>query len=51
VRLPIVAVLGFFLFNELPSVWTWVGAAIMIASTFWSTRRDAQISKAQKAAS
>lgn len=51
VRLPIVAVLGFFFFNELPSAWTWVGATIMIAGTIWSTRRDTQISKAQKAAS
>jgi drug/metabolite transporter (DMT)-like permease len=47
VRLPFVAVLGFFFFGELPGAWTWVGAAILFASTFWSTRRDARISKAE----
>ncbi|NQU72166.1 MAG: DMT family transporter [Rhodospirillales bacterium] len=49
VRLPFVAVLGFLCFGELPGTWTWVGAAILFASTFWSTRRDARISKAEAA--
>jgi drug/metabolite transporter (DMT)-like permease len=48
VRLPFVAVLGYIYFAELPSTWTWVGAAILIASTFWSTRVDARISKAEQ---
>lgn len=51
VRLPFVAVLGFIFFNELPSAWTWIGAAILFASTFWSTRRDAQLTDAEKALS
>jgi drug/metabolite transporter (DMT)-like permease len=50
VRLPFVAVFGLAFFNELPSAWTWVGAAILFASTYFSTRRDAQISKAENAA-
>jgi len=47
IRLPFVAVFGFFLFEELPSIWTWIGSAILFASLYFSTRRDAQISKAE----
>jgi drug/metabolite transporter (DMT)-like permease len=49
IRLPFVAALGFVFFGELPSTWTWVGAAILFASTYWSTRRDARIAIAEKA--
>lgn len=51
IRLPFVAALGYFFFSELPSTWTWIGAAILFASTFWSTRIDARLSNANKASS
>ena len=31
-RLPLVALLGFVFFDEPPSVWTWVGAALLSAA-------------------
>ena len=39
-RLPLVAVIGFVFYGELPSAWTWVGAAVLFASTYYSTWRD-----------
>lgn len=45
VRLPVVAAIGFAFFNELPSTWTWVGAAILFASSVYSTRRDAVLAR------
>lgn len=42
-RLPFVALIGFVFFDQVTDAWTWVGAAIMFASTFHSTRVDARI--------
>ena len=36
-RLPAVAILGFIFFNEVPDIWTGVGALIIIASTWYLT--------------
>ena len=41
VRLPFVAALGYFLFGEPIDLWTWVGAAIIMASTIYIARREA----------
>ena len=41
IRLPLVAVLGWFAFGEATDIWTWVGAAIIAASTFYVARREA----------
>lgn len=38
VRLPVTALVGFYLFAEVPTLWTWVGAAIIIASTLTALR-------------
>lgn len=35
--------LGFFLFFEVPDVWTFVGAAIIVASTLYISIREAQL--------
>ena len=45
IRLPLVALIGFAFFDELPGTWTWVGAAVLIGSTYYSTRRDAAITR------
>jgi drug/metabolite transporter (DMT)-like permease len=50
VRLPFTAAIGFFFFGQLTDMWTWIGAAIMFASTFQSTRIDARIAAARKQA-
>ena len=44
-RLPLVALFGFVFFDELPSVWTWVGAALLFACTYWCTSRDARMAR------
>lgn len=40
-RLIYAAFLGFFVFAEIPSLWTWAGAAVIIASTLYIARRGA----------
>ena len=40
-RLIIAALIGYFIFSEIPDVWTWVGGAIIIASTSYVARREA----------
>ena len=45
VRLIFSAVLGYFLFEEVPTVWTIVGAAIIVAATLYILFREARLSK------
>jgi drug/metabolite transporter (DMT)-like permease len=40
-RLVFVAIIGMIVFNQIPSVWTWVGAAIIFASGVYIVRREA----------
>ena len=44
-RLPMVALLGYVFFAELPSVWTWVGAALIFGCTYYCTWRDARMTR------
>ena len=45
VRLIFSAVLGYFLFEEIPTVWTIVGAAIIVAATLYILFREARLSR------
>ncbi|MDP6429436.1 MAG: DMT family transporter [Rhodospirillales bacterium] len=49
-RLPMVAVIGFFFFDELSDIWTWIGAAIIFSATYYSARREASHHRAKQAA-
>jgi drug/metabolite transporter (DMT)-like permease len=49
-RLPFIALFAFLLYGEVPDVWTWVGAAVIAASTFYIARREAQVARAGAAA-
>ncbi len=40
-RLPCVAVIGYFFFAQVPDIWVWVGALIIFASAFYAERREA----------
>jgi len=40
-RLIYAAFLGYYFFAEVPVIWTWVGAAIIVASAFYIARREA----------
>ena len=51
IRLVFTVIVGLTLFNEIPSVWTVAGAAIVVVSTLFITWREMQASKAAAAAS
>ena len=44
-RLPFTAILAYLVFAERPDVWTWAGAAIIIASTYTITRSEAALER------
>ena len=46
-RLPIVALIGFLIFDEVPEIWVWIGAAIICASSTYMARSEANITKRQ----
>jgi drug/metabolite transporter (DMT)-like permease len=48
IRLPIIAVMGYFIFDELPTIWTWIGGAVIFASTAYVTHREAQLARAKQ---
>ena len=41
-RLPVVVAIGLVFFDEFPDLWTWVGAAIIVASTWYLTVRESR---------
>jgi len=49
-RLPIAAAIAFLIFAEVPTVWTWVGGAVIFASSFYIARREAQLARLRRAA-
>ncbi|MEO3428050.1 DMT family transporter [Pelagibius sp. CAU 1746] len=44
-RLPFVAVIGFLLFDEVPDVWTWVGAAVIAGAAIYIAQREARVAR------
>ena len=42
-QLILAALVGYFLFAEVPDVWTGAGAAVIAASTFYIMRREAKL--------
>jgi drug/metabolite transporter (DMT)-like permease len=49
-KLPFTAVLAYLLFSEVPSVWTWVGGAIIFAATAYIGHREAKVARVRGAA-
>jgi drug/metabolite transporter (DMT)-like permease len=49
-RLVFAALAGFLLFQELPTVWTLAGAAVVVASTLFITWREQQLARAARLA-
>ena len=47
VRLPIIALFGYIVFAEQPSIWVWIGGAVIFLSTAYVTHREATINKKQ----
>jgi len=44
-RLPMAATIGFIGFAELPTLWTFVGAGVIVASTLYIAHREAQMKR------
>ena len=44
-RLPIAAVLGFFMFGDVPEIWIWVGGGVIIAGSFFLAYKEAKSEK------
>jgi drug/metabolite transporter (DMT)-like permease len=50
IRLVFTVIVGFALFQEVPSLWTVAGAGVVVASTLFITWREHRVNKAAKAA-
>jgi drug/metabolite transporter (DMT)-like permease len=42
-RLPFAALIGYFAFSQTPDFWTWVGAAVIFASSLYISWREARL--------
>jgi len=49
-RLPFAVFVGWLIWGEMPSIWTYVGAAIVIASALYIAHREAQLARERKRA-
>lgn len=47
-RLPFIAVFAYFMFGQLADLWTWVGAAIIAASSIYIARRERRVARADQ---
>ena len=50
-RLPFAAAIGYFAFGEVPDVWIWPGAALIVASAIYIARREARLQRPTTTAS
>jgi drug/metabolite transporter (DMT)-like permease len=48
-RLPFVAIIAWFAFGELPDLWTWVGAAVIVGASTYIAHREATVARARRA--
>ncbi|MCP5363614.1 MAG: EamA/RhaT family transporter, partial [Hyphomicrobiales bacterium] len=44
------SVIGFVLFGEIPDIWTWTGATVIVTASVYIARREAILGKAAAAA-
>ena len=44
-RLPIVAVSGYLIFDQRTELWTWIGACVIVAATIWMARAETRVSR------
>ena len=49
-RLPFAVFVGWLIWGEMPIIWTYVGAAIVIASALYIAHREAQLSRGRRRA-
>lgn len=46
-RLPMIALVGYFAYDQSAQVWTWIGAAIICGASFYILKREAEIAHAR----
>jgi len=44
-KLPFVAVIGFFVFSEVPTQWVWIGGAVIFAANGYITHRESRLAR------
>jgi hypothetical protein len=49
-RLPFAVFMGWLIFGQMPEIWTYVGAAIVIASALYIAQREAQLTRERRRA-
>jgi drug/metabolite transporter (DMT)-like permease len=49
-RLPLTALAAYLLFAEVPTIWTWLGGAVIFASTAYITHREIRATAAERVA-
>jgi len=49
-KLPFAALFAYLLFAEVPTLWTWLGGAVIFGSTFYIAQREASVARAARAA-
>ncbi|MHA1570982.1 MAG: DMT family transporter, partial [Alphaproteobacteria bacterium] len=49
-RLPFAALIGYLAFAELPDMWTWIGAGVIVASSVYIAHREAQLRRRKRQA-
>jgi drug/metabolite transporter (DMT)-like permease len=49
-RLPFAVFMGWLIFGQMPEIWTYVGAAIVIASALYIAQREAQLARERRKA-
>jgi S-adenosylmethionine uptake transporter len=49
-RLPFAALVAYVWFAEVPSIWTWVGGAVIFATSIYIAHREAQVARQRAAA-
>jgi drug/metabolite transporter (DMT)-like permease len=42
-RLPLIAIIAYFAFGEVPGVWTWIGATVIVASAIYIVQRESKM--------
>jgi drug/metabolite transporter (DMT)-like permease len=48
IKLPIIALLGWMIFSEIPGTWTWVGGFIIFMSTIYISHRETKAANSLK---
>jgi drug/metabolite transporter (DMT)-like permease len=49
-RLPFAVFMGWLIWGQMPEIWTYVGAAIVIGSALYIAQREAQLAKERRLA-